>query len=62
MAKTSKIVRAARAEAKFEVRLHNRCLLCGRARGYLRKFQMCRVCFRLRALRGEIPGVTKASW
>ncbi|MFQ5696604.1 MAG: 30S ribosomal protein S14, partial [Terriglobia bacterium] len=36
--------------------------LCGRPRGYIRKFQLCRICFRLRALRGEIPGVAKASW
>jgi small subunit ribosomal protein S14 len=62
MAKTSKVVRAARRDQKFEVREHNRCKLCGRSRAFLRKFQMCRICFRLRALRGEIPGVVKASW
>lgn len=47
---------------KFEVRLHNRCKLCGRPRGYLRKFGICRVCFRSLALSGQIPGVTKSSW
>jgi small subunit ribosomal protein S14 len=47
---------------KFTVRRYNRCRLCGRPRGYLRKFQMCRICFRNLALRGEIPGVIKASW
>jgi len=62
MAKTSKIVRAKRAKEKFDVRLHNRCGLCGRSRAFLRKFELCRICFRLRALRGEIPGVVKASW
>ncbi|HBE44818.1 MAG TPA: type Z 30S ribosomal protein S14 [Deltaproteobacteria bacterium] len=47
---------------KFKTRAVNRCPLCGRPRGYLRKFQMCRICFRLFALRGEIPGVKKSSW
>lgn len=47
---------------KFKVRHRNRCPLCGRPRGYIRKFDMCRICFRTRALNGEIPGVTKASW
>jgi small subunit ribosomal protein S14 len=47
---------------KFSVREYNRCPLCGRPRAYLRKFDMCRICFRSLALRGEIPGVTKASW
>jgi len=47
---------------KFEVRYRNRCKLCGRARGYMRKFGVCRLCFRELALRGEIPGVRKASW
>jgi small subunit ribosomal protein S14 len=49
-------------KAKFEVRLRNRCKHCGRPRGYLRKFALCRICFRKFALAGEIPGVTKASW
>ena len=49
-------------EPKFKVRQRNRCKLCGRPRGYLRRFDMCRICFRLLSLRGEVPGVTKASW
>ena len=48
--------------AKFRVRLRNRCRLCGRPRGYLRKFELCRLCFRKLALEGEITGVTKSSW
>lgn len=47
---------------KFKVREYHRCLVCGRSRAFLRTFQMCRMCFRQRALRGEIPGVVKASW
>jgi small subunit ribosomal protein S14 len=46
----------------FRSRQHNRCKLCGRPRGYLRKFGICRLCFRGLALRGEIPGVSKSSW
>jgi len=47
---------------KFPVRHRNRCKVCGRARAYYRKFELCRVCLRTFALRGEIPGVIKASW
>ncbi len=47
---------------KYKVQVRNRCRICGRPRGYIRRFQMCRICFRERALRGEIPGVVKASW
>lgn len=47
---------------KFKVRAYNRCKLCGRARGYMRRFGLCRICFRELASKGEIPGVTKASW
>jgi len=47
---------------KHKVREHNRCPLCGRPRAYMRKFDMCRLCFRLHALRGELPGVIKSSW
>ena len=61
MAKTSQKVRASRPQ-KFKVRVYNRCPRCGRPRAYLRKFKMCRICFRSRALNGEIPGVVKASW
>ena len=47
---------------KLAVRHRNRCWRCGRPRGYLRKFGICRLCFRQLALNGEIPGVVKASW
>ena len=47
---------------KFQVRHRNRCAVCGRPRGFIRKFGICRLCFRSQALRGEIPGVVKASW
>ncbi len=47
---------------KFGVRRYNRCSLCGRPRGYLRKFGICRICFRDMANRGLLPGVRKASW
>ncbi|MEE8319760.1 MAG: type Z 30S ribosomal protein S14 [bacterium] len=56
------LVNKAKKEPKFKVRKYNRCPLCGRSRAYLRRFGMCRICFRTRALRGEIPGVVKASW
>jgi small subunit ribosomal protein S14 len=52
----------ARRKPKFPVRKYNRCPLCGRPRAFLRKFQMCRICFRTLALKGDIPGVVKASW
>ncbi len=61
MAKKSLVVKAARPQ-KFKVRGYNRCLACGRARGYMRKFGLCRICFREKALMGELPGVTKSSW
>jgi small subunit ribosomal protein S14 len=47
---------------KFETRRKNRCSLCGRARGYIRKFGICRICFRNLAHNGQLPGVKKASW
>jgi len=61
MAKTSDEVKFLRKQ-KFEVRQVNRCPLCGRARGYIRRFGLCRLCFREKALKGEIPGVKKVSW
>ncbi|MDI3280418.1 MAG: type Z 30S ribosomal protein S14 [Bacillota bacterium] len=61
MAKKSMIAKALRPP-KFRVRQHNRCPLCGRPRAYMRRFRMCRICFRRLALRGELPGITKASW
>ncbi len=51
-----------RLEPKFAVRKKNRCKLCGRARGYMRKFGTCRICFRGLAHQGLLPGVVKASW
>ncbi len=61
MAKKSLIVKANR-KPKFSTRIIRRCQMCGRPRGYIRKFGLCRICFREFASRGEIPGVTKASW
>lgn len=49
-------------ESKFAVRHRNRCHKCGRPRAYLRKFGLCRLCFRELALRGEVAGVVKSSW
>jgi len=61
VAKKSMIAKAKR-EPKYSTRRVNRCRLCGRPRAFMRRFQMCRVCFRQLASRGQIPGVTKASW
>lgn len=61
MAKKSLVVKAKR-KPKFKVRKYNRCELCGRPRGYLRDFGICRLCFRKLASEGKIPGVKKASW
>ncbi len=61
MARTALIVRA-NQKPKYSTRAVNRCKLCGRPRGYIRKFGMCRICFREHASRGQVPGVTKASW
>lgn len=61
MAKKSLKIKAMRAP-KFKVRAYNRCPLCGRSRAYYRRFNMCRLCLRLLAHRGELPGVTKSSW
>lgn len=61
MAKKSLILKSQRP-SKFSVRTHHRCQVCGRPRGFLRKFGLCRICFRERALIGELPGVTKSSW
>ncbi|MFL5815940.1 MAG: type Z 30S ribosomal protein S14 [Bdellovibrionia bacterium] len=47
---------------KFSTRVRNRCPLCGRPRAFMRKFNMCRLCFRGLALKGQLPGVTKSSW
>jgi small subunit ribosomal protein S14 len=61
VAKTSWRVKQQRTP-KFTTRRYNRCQLCGRRRAFYRKFQICRICFRNLALKGEIPGVRKASW
>jgi len=61
MAKTCLMVKALRVP-KFETRKHNRCPLCGRPRAYYRRFRMCRLCLRKFALKGQLPGVVKASW
>jgi len=61
MATTAKIAKEQK-KPKFACRARNRCKSCGRPRGFLRKFSLCRICFRKLALAGEIPGVTKASW
>lgn len=63
---TKKAVRRAKAAGLklnvFTSRVHNRCKRCGRGRAYLRKFALCRICFRELSLEGHIPGVTKSSW
>ena len=61
MAKKSMIAKSQR-KAKFSTRQHNRCKVCGRPRAYYRDFDLCRICLQNMALRGELPGVTKASW
>lgn len=61
MATTSQVQKSLN-KPKFAVRHRNRCKVCGRPRGYLRKFALCRICLRMLAVRGELPGVTKASW
>lgn len=62
MAKTSKIVKQERGYLKYSNQYRNRCRLCGRPRGYIRLFGLCRLCFRELANKGELPGVKKASW
>ncbi len=61
MATTARMAKM-KQKPKFRIRRRNRCRICGRSRGFLRKFQMCRLCFRELALGGQIPGVVKASW
>lgn len=61
MAKKCMILKAKKTP-KFSTRVITRCQICGRKKGYLRRFQLCRMCFRELALRGDIPGVKKASW
>jgi small subunit ribosomal protein S14 len=61
LAKKSLIVKSER-KPKFAVRGYSRCRQCGRPRAYMRKFQLCRICFRELASEGKLPGVIKASW
>ncbi|UCD37777.1 MAG: type Z 30S ribosomal protein S14 [Fidelibacterota bacterium] len=61
MARKALMIKA-QQKPKFSTRKYNRCKNCGRSRGYLRKFGLCRICFREMALQGIIPGITKASW
>lgn len=61
MAKKSLMVKARKTQ-KFRVREYNRCQICGRPRAYYRKFQMCRICLRTQALKGNVPGMIKSSW
>jgi len=61
VAKKSTVAKA-RKPTKHQVRIKTRCRICGRPRAVYRKFELCRLCFRELSLKGEIPGVTKASW
>jgi small subunit ribosomal protein S14 len=61
VAKKSLIAKSLRP-ARFASQQHNRCGVCGRSRAYMRKFGMCRICFRGMASQGQIPGVKKSSW
>jgi small subunit ribosomal protein S14 len=61
VAKKSMIAKANRQQ-KYKTRYYHRCKICGRPRGYMRKFEMCRICFRKNASEGMIPGVLKSSW
>jgi small subunit ribosomal protein S14 len=56
------LIETSKQKPNFSVRASNRCKRCGRPRAYIRKFGICRICFREMALNGEIPGVRKASW
>jgi small subunit ribosomal protein S14 len=61
MAKTSDVVKFNKKQ-KFKVRMINRCNICGRSRAYMRRFGLCRICFRELAQKGELPGVLKSTW
>ncbi len=60
MAKKSIVIKETRR--KYPTRVRNRCKICGRPRGYIRRFGLCRICFRELALQGKLPGVVKSSW
>lgn len=61
MARKALVVKAER-KPKFSTRIIRRCKMCGRPRAYIRKFGLCRICFREFASKGEIPGISKSSW
>lgn len=61
MAKLSSVVKFLKKQ-KYKTREKNRCTICGRSRAYMGKFGLCRICFRERASKGELPGVVKATW
>ncbi|WP_461210864.1 type Z 30S ribosomal protein S14 [Desulfocurvus sp. DL9XJH121] len=56
------LLNKSQAKPKFSSRGYNRCPICGRPRAFMRKFGICRICFRNKALAGELPGVRKSSW
>jgi len=56
------LIEKSKRPPKFKVRQRNRCQICGRPRGYIRKFKICRICFRELAGKGQIPGIIKSSW
>lgn len=61
MARKSMVVKSEK-KPKYSSRKVTRCKVCGRPRGYMKQFELCRICFREMANKGEIPGVTKSSW
>lgn len=56
------LIEKQKKETKYKTRKYNRCFICGRPRGYFRKFGLCRICLRKLAHEGKIPGLTKSSW
>lgn len=62
MATSAKRAKSFKHKPKYAVRHRNRCRVCGRPRGYMRKFSLCRICFRMLSLSGYLPGVMKSSW
>ena len=56
------LIEKANKKPKFSSRAYTRCYKCGRTKAVYRKFELCRICFREKALKGELPGITKASW
>ncbi|KPJ50026.1 MAG: hypothetical protein AMJ38_02415 [Dehalococcoidia bacterium DG_22] len=62
MTRKALYIKAFYKEPKYKVRQKNRCRLCGRPRAYMRRFALCRICFRELALEGKLPGVKKSSW